>query len=214
MNNSRANYMKERRKGKKSFNVLIDEEKLEQLELNLQSKNISKKEWLEKLIDKELMFTNNIKEEWKDIKGYENLYQVSNLGRIKNLKTNKTLKALIKKDGYARVNLYKNDEMNSIRIHRIVAETFIENPYNYKVINHKDENKQNNSVENLEWCNIEYNLQYSKNKPVLQYDLKGNFIKEWNSIIEAKREVGDIKISECCKGKRKSAGGFVWRYSE
>ncbi|NFH81771.1 hypothetical protein FDA09_16805 [Clostridium botulinum] len=102
-----------------------------------------------------------MREVWKDIKGYEELYQVSNLGRVKNIKRNKILKPLKRKGGYVNVNLYnRNLKMKSITIHKIVALTFIANPNNYPCINHKDENKENNNVNNLEWCTAAYNNSY------------------------------------------------------
>ena len=104
-------------------------------------------------------------EEWRDIKGYEGKYQVSNLGRVKSLNYNHTKKEKILSDypntyGYLYVNLYKNGKGKPFYIHKLVAQAFIDNPNNYREINHKDENKQNNRVENLEWCNRKYNCNY------------------------------------------------------
>lgn len=109
-------------------------------------------------------------EEWKDIVGYEGRYQVSNLGRVKSLKRKvgvknrstpeKILKEHLQKEGYYTVVLYKNGEPRRLSVHRIVAEAFLYNPNNYPVVNHKDENKGNNNVNNLEWCTVIYNMNY------------------------------------------------------
>ena len=103
-------------------------------------------------------------EEWRDIEGYEGLYQVSNLGRVKSLNFNHTKKERVlkgnpDKDGYLRVTLFKNGR-KTYRIHQLVALVFIPNPNNYPVINHKNENPSDNRVENLEWCTIAYNNCY------------------------------------------------------
>ena len=104
-------------------------------------------------------------EEWKDIKGYEGIYQISNKGRVKTLGNNKTKKEKIRDGkidrGYKRISLCKNGKEKKYSIHRLVAEAFLPNPDNLPVVNHKDENKLNNNVENLEWCTQEYNVNYS-----------------------------------------------------
>ena len=104
-------------------------------------------------------------EEWRDIKGYEGLYQVSSLGRVKSLKdSHDNYREKILKPGnvrgYLHVNLYKDTKRKTYRIHRLVAEAFISNPNNYEEVNHKDEDKTNNCVSNLEWCTREYNMSY------------------------------------------------------
>ena len=136
-------------------------------------------------------------EEWRDIKGYEGKYQVSNLGRVKSLGNNKSKKEKILDPksnmyGYKEVRLSKEGKRKPYKVHRLVAIYFIPNPNNYKEVNHKDENKQNNRIDNLEWCSRLYNVRYSKvwtsnERPVLQYDKEGNFIKEYNSMSEAAR---------------------------
>ena len=97
-------------------------------------------------------------EEWRDIKGYEGLYQVSNLGRVRSER--KILKGTPDKDGYLRVALCKNGTRKYFGIHRLVATAFIYNTNNYPCVNHKDENKTNNRAKNLEWCTIAYNNCY------------------------------------------------------
>ena len=106
-------------------------------------------------------------EEWRDIEGYEGLYQVSNLGRVKSLnyrgcKGNiSILKPRLTKKGYETINLCKDGKVKNVRIHRLVAQSFISNPNNLPVVNHKDENKLNNNVDNLEWCTCQDNLLHS-----------------------------------------------------
>lgn len=163
-----------------------------------------------------------LSEEWKEIKDYEN-YEISNLGRVRNKKTGRILKPGKTRKGYLRVGLWKNGIKKLISVHRLAALAFLSNPNNYPEINHKDEDKTNNTVDNLEWCTREYNNNYGtrtqrfiekKNKPVLQFDRLGNFIKEWASATKVYEELGvhQGNISLCCSGNRSSAGGYVWRY--
>lgn len=112
-----------------------------------------------------------MEEIWKDIKDYEGLYQVSNLGRVKSLsniksKREKLLKLTLRTNGYYMVILYKNTKRAAKNVHRLVAETFIPNPDNLPQVNHKDEDKTNNCVGNLEWCDSKYNINYSMGKAV------------------------------------------------
>lgn len=97
---------------------------------------------------------------WNDIPEYEGLYKVSNYGEVYSIHSNKLLKPTLDKDGYARVVLYKNRQRKTFGVHRLVAITYIPNPNNYPCMNHKDENKQNNAADNLEWCTIKYNNNY------------------------------------------------------
>lgn len=154
----------------------------------------------------------------KDVVGYEGLYVVSNQGNIYSLNYKRTgkvvkLKPGIDKDGYLQVSLFKNGEVKR-RIHRLVAEAFIPNPKNLPEINHKDKNRQNNYVNNLEWCTNQYNIDYSLAKQVLQYDLSGNLINVWKSTMEIQRCLGFFhgNISKCCLGIYKTSYGFIWRY--
>lgn len=110
------------------------------------------------------MIKSNI-EIWKDIPGYENRYQASNLGRIKSLNYHREnremiMKQTIGKSGYKRLMLYDGIKRKSYRVNRIIAITFIPNPLNLPHVNHKDENKYNNCVSNLEWCTARYNSNY------------------------------------------------------
>lgn len=158
---------------------------------------------------------------WKDIPGYEGLYQVSNLGRVKSFhgrtEREKILQPYCKKK-YAQVLLIKDKRRKLALIHRLVAEAFLPNPDGKPQVNHKDENKQNNSVDNLEWCDCDYNIIYSQGKKVLQYDTNGKLLREWECMRDAERELGILcsNISACCKRKyrHRTAGGYIWRFKE
>ena len=154
-------------------------------------------------------------EEWRDIKDFESLYQVSNYGRVKNNNYH-IMRFGYNKKGYLQVCLVKNGKKYTKRIHRLVAIAFIPNPDNLPQVNHKDENKNNNCVSNLEWCNVSYNIDYSLSKPIIQYDIYGNFIKRWKSINDACRNLNYATtfISRCCSGKCKSAYNYVWKYDK
>ena len=128
---------------------------------------------------------------WKDIKGYEGLYQISNLGNVKSLKTNKNL-YYSKSRNYLRVSLNKNGIRKGCSIHRLVAQTFIPNPNNYPCVNHKDCNGNNNKVNNLEWCTYKQNNSYKnhhlkRNISSAIYFLKRNYSNEIELISELEK---------------------------
>ena len=166
--------------------------------------------------------------EWRDIKGYEGYYQVSDTGLVRSLDRIITrsdgrkhlLRGKVKKErkdkhGYPRVVLNVSNKPVDFYIHRLVAETFIPNPNNLPQVNHKDENPSNNCLSNLEWCDGKYNVRYSVAVKVKQYDLDGNLIKVWDCIQDISSELGipTSNIVLCCKKKQKSAGGFCWNYA-
>lgn len=162
-----------------------------------------------------------MKEKWKDIPNYEGLYQISDKGRVKNSK-NQILKSNKRYDGYEKVNLSKNGKKKTYYLHRLVVNTFCGESSPTLHINHKDENKSNNFLNNLELCNQKYNNNYgtrgrriskSLAKKVDQYDLNGNFIKTWNSHKEAEKVLHIFNISSVLSNKRRSAGGYIWRES-
>ena len=184
---------------------------------------------------------------WKDIKGYEGLYQISNYGRVKSLEKDYTtklrgktivihkaeniLKLLKINSGYLTILLHKNGISKRFFVHRIVAEAFILNPQNLPQVNHKDENKINNKVENLEWCDQYYNINYGNartkmsisktkkpnykiRKPIVGTSKKTNEVVTFNSIKEAseKLNVPPSNISSALHGKIPSAYGYIWNF--
>ena len=168
-------------------------------------------------------------EMWKDIKGYEGKYQVSNKGRVRSLPRNTrtgfrdgVILAPIKDSfGYMVVNLSRK----LFKIHRLVAETFLDNPQNFKCVNHIDENKSNNCIDNLEWCTYAYNNNYGtrnkrisvntkRKRKILQLDLDGNVVRVWESIMSASKYygIGRTNICACCNSRQKTSAGYVWRF--
>ena len=180
---------------------------------------------------------------WKDVLWYEGEYEVSSIGRVKSLNYHrewitKILIPIKTKIWYLQITLHKNKVQKIKKIHRLVAEVFISNPENKLQINHKDWNKLNNNVENLEWCTCKENiihkfniLWYKSNfqtnhpckwkfwennrssKKVYQYNPNWILIRIWGWVNEAERQFWRLWISGCCLGKRKTAGGFIWKYN-
>ena len=178
-------------------------------------------------------------EQWKDIEGYEGHYQVSNLGRVKSLQRvvkskskgtrlvkERILSAAINKNGYYCVVLSILGKRKNMSVHRLVATTFIQNPLGFNEINHKDENKLNNNANNLEWCDRVYNANYGtgvnrcsqkKWKPVAMINKDTKQVERtFRSAREASSNTGiDFRrISSVCNNKRKSAGGYIWKFVE
>ena len=199
-----------------------------------------------------------MKEIWKDIKGYEGIYQVSNLGRVRSLDriysnnhplNGVILKPYISNSGYLLVGLYKQQKRDRKLLHRLVAEAFIPNPENKPEIDHINTIKTDNTVflnedgsinyekTNLRWTtrkeNInnpitktkmrinarkpskgKYGKKHHRSKPIIQYDKEGNFIKEWECANDVERVLGisNKHIGSVCIGKRKSCGGYIWKY--
>ena len=159
-------------------------------------------------------------EELKDIKDYEGEYAITRDGRVWSYKSNKFLKhGLVK--GYHRVCLCKEGKCKNFRVHRLVAQTFIPNPEGLPEVNHKDEDKSNNNVNNLEWCSYEYNNNYgtrteraAKKQSIPVYCIELN--KIFYGARQAARELGldNSSIIKCCKGKAKTHKGYHFRYAE
>ena len=158
---------------------------------------------------------------WKEVEGYEGLYQVSNLGRVKS--KNKTLHPNTNTYGYKHVTLSKDNVQKTVLVHRLVASAFIGNPSGKPQINHKDGNKNNNAESNLEWVTQESNNRHAietnlrQVKKVAAVDNSGNVIKVLNNRMEVNeflgRSVCQDLITRCCNGKRKTAYGYSWRYA-
>lgn len=182
-----------------------------------------------------------MQEIWKDVVGYEGIYQVSNLGLVKGLdrydsfgKFIKGKQISIKKNnrGYCQIHLCKNGKCRMFLLHRVVAEAFIDNPNKFPQVNHKDENKDNNCVDNLEWCTNKYNRNYGTgyfrsvhnrnhieigkkmSKAIIQYDQNWNKVNEYYGVKEAERKTG-INESNIRTSMRKKykAGGYWWKYA-
>ena len=174
------------------------------------------------------------KEIWFPVVGYEGLYEISSFGRVRSLNYNRTgqtkvLRTHTNTRGYLTVDLYKNRKNKTFTIHKLVASAFLPNWFDDEQVNHRDENKENNNVDNLEWCDSKYNTNYGTrnkrisesktngklSKPVLQYTKTGELVKEWPSANEAGRNGFDQgHISACCRGntRLKTYKGFIWRY--
>jgi hypothetical protein len=177
-------------------------------------------------------------EEWRDVVGWEGLYQVSNLGRVKSLpRPRNAIHPYITKERilrprkvgkdreYLSVALCYEGKYKQEKVHRLVAKAFVPNPNNYTEVNHKDENKGNNVALNLEWCSRSYNVNYGSGnakrirttiESVLQYTLDGIFVAEYNSFAEAAKAVGSASanISHVVNGDYKTHKGYVWKRKE
>lgn len=170
--------------------------------------------------------------EWVPVVGYEELYEVNRIGQVRN-KRGREIKQQTKNAKYSkykRVSLQKDGKCKIVPVHRIVAMAFIPNPKGLPIVNHKDEDGTNNSVENLEWCNKRYNAIYGsslgkirnaaiernkrKRKTVLQFDMNGNFLAWYPSASEAAKSINGAQsnISAACMGLLHSAYGYKWAY--
>ena len=188
-----------------------------------------------------------MEEIWKNIKGYPN-YQVSNMGRVKRLstgyyrRTEKILKPQLQNNGYLHIKLSQKDKTKCILVHRLVAQVFIPNPNNLPQVNHINEDKTDNRVENLEWCTQKYNINYGngiskrvktnkengtykkigeynskiRSKSILQFSKDNSFIRKWDCIMDVQRELGydNKQICSCLKNRQKTAKGFKWVYAD
>lgn len=188
-----------------------------------------------------------MEEIWKNIEEYPN-YQVSNMGRVKRLstgyyrRTEKILKPQLQNNGYLHIKLSQKDKTKCILVHRLVAQVFIPNPNNLPQVNHINEDKTDNRVENLEWCTQKYNINYGngiskrvktnkengtykkigeinskiRSKSILQFSKDNSFIRKWDCIMDVQRELGydNKQICSCLKNRQKTAKGFKWVYAD
>lgn len=163
-----------------------------------------------------------MEEIWKDIPGFEDGYMISNLGRVYSKYTKKIRKTQFAR-GYEGITLKRDGKQHCLFVHRLVAETFIPNPNNLPIVNHKDENPMNNCVDNLEWCTYSYNNSYNGiakrksekfQKKVYVYDKEGNLEREYSSIREAERDIkgSSGSISMACRGLNYTYQNKVWSY--
>lgn len=173
-----------------------------------------------------------MEEIWKDIEGYEGLYQVSNTGKILSFRAGRKkgkpdkyiLNPTISNNGYQDVTLYRSpNDRHKLLVHKIVAKAFVPNPNNYECVNHKDENPLNNNADNLEWCTYSYNNAYgtarirqsiTKGQKVGQYTLEGIHLATYESAYVASLITGIYKhsINDCCCGRAQSGAGYIWKF--
>ena len=149
----------------------------------------------------------------RDVKGYEGLYAVTSCGKIWSYQKKKFLKPWDNGVGYLLVNLFKDRERKFYLIHRLVADAYLPNPNNLPEVDHIDGNKMHNYLNNLQWITKRDNVRKSKNKPILQYSLDGEFIREWECAADVGIEAR-ANIVYCLTGKTKTAYGYIWKFKD
>lgn len=168
----------------------------------------------------------DINNDFIEIEGYPNYY-VNSKGEIYSIKSKRMLKPYKDSKGYLQVDLFNNGSRKPRKVHKIVAQMFLDRGDGMECVNHIDGDKANNSVENLEWCTFKYNTRHAiekglkkafpnnlrEEKKVAQYDLEGRLLNVYNSMREASRitNTPQPNISKVCMGERKSANKFIWR---
>ena len=185
---------------------------------------------IKKLIGRDLSWENNPVEldtfSWKDIENWDS-YCVSTLGDILRKDKNNIIVPISDRDGYLQVRLSHHNKQKTFKVHRLVAQAFIPNPNNYPQVNHKNGIKSDNRIENLEWCDGKYNVNYSHSKiyhdsiahrmkPVIQLSLNGEVIQRFESVRSAAKSVNatNSHISDACNGKYKTCKGYMWKWIE
>jgi hypothetical protein len=156
-----------------------------------------------------------------DIPGYEGLYAVTSCGKVWSYKKQKFKAQRLRKDGYMDINLYKDRKVKSFLVHRLVAQAYIPNPLGLSDINHLDENRTHNWVNNLQWCSHKDNNNYgTHNERIAKAHSKPVYCVELDKTFPSLKSAGEElnihsqNISACCKGKQKTTGGYHWRYAE
>ena len=149
----------------------------------------------------------------KDIKNYEGIYGITSCGRVWSYRKKKFLEPATRGNGYLCVNLYKDGKMKKYYVHRLVAEAYIPNPENLPQVDHIDNDKTHNYVNNLQWITHKDNVRKSNNRPILQFTLNGEFVREWECAADVGKEVKD-NICHCLKGRKKTAYGYLWFYKD
>ena len=149
----------------------------------------------------------------KDIVGYENIYGITSCGRVWSYKRQKFLKPYTDGHGYLKVKLRKDNEEKQYKIHRLVAEAYLPNPNNLPDVDHIDNDRTHNYLNNLQWITHKDNVRKGRNKPILQYTLDGEFVREWECAADVGQEVKS-GIWNCLKGRHKTAYGYIWKYKE
>ncbi len=196
-----------------TINIKFDEKQLEEVVKKV-TEELKNQGWKEEEKISEV-------ETFVKIDGFEN-YEVSNLGKIRNIKSGRILKPHLHHSGYLVHGLCENNKHKKLFLHRIIATAFIDNPDEKPQVNHIDENKLNNDLSNLEWCTERENIVHGTRtkraaekhfKKVIQLDLNDGVLSEFESMVQAERETGVLagNISNCCNGRSKSAGGYKWR---
>jgi hypothetical protein len=171
----------------------------------------------------------------REIKGYEGIYAIDKASTIYNIQTGEIKHPTVGNHGYHSIDLYRNGKRKTLLVHRLMAETFIPNPISKRTVNHKDGNKLNNVLSNLEWATYSENNKHSfdklgrkaymagrfgklnhNSKPILMYSKNGDLLQRYDSIMDAERNVGILNnsIVNCLKQKSKTAGGYKWRYAQ
>lgn len=168
-------------------------------------------------------------EEWRDVVGFEGLYQVSNYGRVKSLYRKKIIPVHNTSNGYHQVHLYHDGKATYAYVHRIVADAFCSRQHDAQnEVNHIDGDRINNKASNLEWCTKSENhrteiyikrqieAKKAKSKPVLQLTMEGEFVASFHGLHEASRKTGAMRhcIKKCCDGTAKQAGGYRWQFAQ
>ena len=169
----------------------------------------------------------------REISGYEGIYTIDENATIINIVTKTIKHPSVGNHGYYQIDLHRNRERKTLLVHRLMAETFLDNTENKRTVNHKDGNRLNNNLKNLEWATYSENHKHSydnlgrvaymfgrygilnhNSKPVLMYLKSGELVKRYNSIMDAQRDTGipNNGIVSCLKGRSHVAGGYIWRY--